>query len=250
MNRGIWNKWELKLGMGLVILSAVVYLIHYLIFRDAHHIFLYLVGDIAFVFIEVLLVTLVFHELLSQREKRQRLEKLNMVIGAFFSQVGFGLLRHFSDWDPKLDSIREQLQVNALWSEEKFDKVDTLLAKYEYRVDPARLDVEVLKAYLSDKLDFLLRLLENPNVLEHETFTSLLMAVFHLSEEIVARRNVSSLPEADLKHLAGDVNRVYGQLVDEWLRYMRYLRRNYPYLFSLAVRTNPFDESATAVVTS
>jgi len=229
MNRGIWNKWELKLGMGLVILSAVVYLIHYLIFRDAHHIFLYLVGDIAFVFIEVLLVTLVFHELLSQREKRQRLEKLNMV---------------------KLDSIREQLQVNALWSEEKFDKVDTLLAKYEYRVDPARLDVEVLKAYLSDKLDFLLRLLENPNVLEHETFTSLLMAVFHLSEEIVARRNVSSLPEADLKHLAGDVNRVYGQLVDEWLRYMRYLRRNYPYLFSLAVRTNPFDESATAVVTS
>jgi len=108
----------------------------------------------------------------------------------------------------------------------------------------------VLKAYLSDKLDFLLRLLENPNVLEHETFTSLLMAVFHLSEEIVARRNVSSLPEADLKHLAGDVNRVYGQLVDEWLRYMRYLRRNYPYLFSLAVRTNPFDESATAVVTS
>jgi hypothetical protein len=30
---------------------------------------------------------------------------------------------------------------------------------------------------------------------------------------------------------------------------MRYLKNNYPYLFSLAMRTNPFDQNATPVIT-
>jgi hypothetical protein len=29
---------------------------------------------------------------------------------------------------------------------------------------------------------------------------------------------------------------------------MHYLKDHYPYLFSLAVRTNPFDEQASAVI--
>ena len=57
-------------------------------FRDTHHIFIYLIGDIAFVFLEVLLVTLILHQLLRYREKKAMLNKLNMVIGAFFSEVG------------------------------------------------------------------------------------------------------------------------------------------------------------------
>jgi len=34
-----------------------------MIFTDAHHIFIYLVGDIAFVFIKVLLVTMIIHQM-------------------------------------------------------------------------------------------------------------------------------------------------------------------------------------------
>lgn len=37
-------------------------------------------------------------------------------------------------------------------------------------------------------------------------------------------------------------------LVMEWMANMRYLNSNYPYLFSLAMRTNPFDENASVVV--
>jgi hypothetical protein len=250
MNGNPFRKWQVKLGAILVALSAAVYLLHYAIFHDVHHIFLYLIGDIAFVFIEVLLVTLIIHELLNAREKKQRLEKLNMVIGAFFSEVGFGLLRHLSDWDSNLDSVRDQLQMTTLWTEENFDEVEMLLTRYKYGVDPERMDVATLKQYLASKLEFLLRLLENPNVLEHESFTNVLLAVFHLSEELVARRDLSTMPETDRHHLAGDANRVYGQLAASWLDYMRYLRRNYPYLFSLAVRTNPFDEAASPVVSA
>jgi len=56
------------------------------------------------------------------------------------------------------------------------------------------------------------------------------------------------LPPADLHHLSVDIQRVYALLVPEWLKYMSYLKDHYPYLFNLAMRTNPFDDSASVVV--
>ena len=58
--------------------------IHYSIFRDAHHIFIYMLGDIGFLFLDVLLVILFIEHILSRREKRSIMEKLNMVIGTSF----------------------------------------------------------------------------------------------------------------------------------------------------------------------
>jgi hypothetical protein len=72
--------------------------------------------------------------------------------------------------------------------------------------------------------------------------------VFHLAEELEAREDFSKLPASDLKHLEGDIKRAYTAITVEWLWYMDHLRRNYPYLFSLAVRTNPFDSSASVIV--
>ena len=47
-----------------------------------------------------------------------------------------------------------------------------------------------------------------------------------------------------------DIKRAYGLLTRQWLDYMQYLKNRYPFLFSLALRTNPFAESASAIVTS
>lgn len=240
--------WKLFLGVILVVLSALVYLLHYFIFRDSHHIFIYLVGDVAFVFIEVLLVTLIIHRLLTQRETRAKLEKLNMVIGTFFSEVGTELLIVFSDADPQLDRIRQKLIVNAAWSDTDFSRVSRELGNYDYDVDVQKLGLVELRRFLNERRDFLLRLLENPVLLEHESFTGLLRAVFHLVEELTHREDIQGLPDSDLQHLSGDVKRVYVLLVQQWLDYMKYLKGNYPFLFSLAMRTNPFDQTASAIV--
>ena len=85
-------------------------------------------------------------------------------------------------------------------------------------------------------------------MLEHESFTQLLRAVFHLTEELESRGKMTGLPESDYAHLAGDMKRVYILIVREWLDYMEHLKTNYPYLFSLAMRTNPFDRDASPVV--
>jgi hypothetical protein len=95
---------------------------------------------------------------------------------------------------------------------------------------------------------FLLALLGNPNLLEHDKFTDLLWAVFHLTDELVYREDFAGLPATDLQHLAQDLRRAFHLLVLEWLAYMQHLKQSYPYLFSLAIRTNPFDPDASPIV--
>lgn len=240
--------WPILLGLSLIVLSIILYLIHYAIFRDTHHIFIYMIGDIAFVPIEILLVTLIIHRLLNEREKRARLEKLNMVIGTFFSAVGTKLLTYFSDFDPGLDKIRNHLMVTNDWSEQEFLEVSQRLKNYDYKIDIDRVNLEELRSFLMEKKDLSIRMLENPTLLEHESFTELLRAVFHLSDELEFREDISQLPDTDYQHLANDIKRAYIQLVHEWIDYVKYLKGNYPYLFSLTMRMNPFDLEASPLV--
>jgi hypothetical protein len=236
------------LGILLILLSVFFYALHYAIFRDLHHIFLYLIGDIAFVFIEVLLVTLIIHQVLADREKRAMLRKLNMVIGAFFSEVGTPLLKHFGRFDCQADVLADRLRVDANWSHDRFGQMREALRTHEFQIGGRPEDLKALQEFVVAKRSFLLGLLENPNLLEHEEFTELLWAVFHLADELSHRKSVESLPETDRHHLGGDIKRAYSLLVREWLSHLEHLRTAYPYLFSLAVRTNPFDPDASVEV--
>ena len=239
---------QVLIGIALIFLSVSVYCIHYLVFRDAKHIFIYLIGDIAFAFFELFLVTLVIHGLLDYRDKKAMLNKLNMVIGAFYSEVGNKLMKLFSAFDPCSCDISKELVVRKEWSDKQFDDMRKNIAFYTCTIECKAADLAVLKNFLIGKRDFLLRLLENPNLLEHETFTDLLWAVFHLTEELENRTDFKDLPKTDHEHIAGDIKRAYAILIAEWLTYMKHLKSSYPYLFSLAMRINPFDPAADVTV--
>ena len=186
--------------------------------------------------------------LFTKREKQIRLEKLNMVIGVFFSEVGTKLLALFSNYDPNVDTIRKELIIQDNWTKQDFLVVSKRLKKYDYEVDMNKVDLEILQSFLLKKRDFLLRLLENSSLLEHESFTEFLRAVFHLTEELAYREDISKLPYSDKVHLVGDIKRAYNLIVSEWLDYMEHLKNNSPYLFSLAMRINPFDLNASPIV--
>ena len=240
--------WQIFLAIMLVVLSVFFYTIHFLIFRDAHHIFIYLIGDVAFVFLEVLLVTLVIHQLLGYREKKSMFNKLNMVIGVFFSEVGTELLKTFAAFDKKAAKITKRLVVTNDWSEKDFSKMYKDVKGHNCNIDVSRGELEEIKKTLKGKRNFLLNLLENPNLFEHESFTDLLWAVFHLTEELVYRKSLQGLSKADYEHLALDMERSYILLITEWLDYMGHLKSSYPYLFSLSMRTNPFDVNASVEI--
>jgi len=240
--------WQIRFALLLCLASALLYGVHFLVFRDAHHIAIYLLGDVAFVPIEVLLVTLIIHRVLTLREKRALLSKLNMVIGAFFSEVGTRLIARLSQFDPGTDAIGRDLVVTGDWRDDRFGEVALRLRGCGHELNSTRGDLRGLREFLLEKRPFFLRLLENPNLLEHDTFTDLLWAVFHLTEELAHRDDLRGLPDSDLAHLSGDMRRAYMLLIEEWLAYMRHLKGDYPYLFSLAMRTNPFDPAASPIV--
>jgi hypothetical protein len=242
------DKSQILFGISLVLLSAIFYFIHYAVFRDAHHIFIYLVGDVAFVFIEVLLVTLIIHQLLTYREKRALLKKMNMAIGSFYSEVGTGLLRIFSNFNLHSAEIQKDFIVEDDWTDQKFTSVNKTFKEYDHKIDCRKGNLNDLLDFLKSRRNFLINLLQNPNLLEHESFTNLLWAVFHLTEELENRADVGNLSETDCKHISGDIKRAYVLLISEWLQYMKHLRNDYPYLFSLAIRTNPFDPDASPEV--
>lgn len=240
--------WEVRLAVSLVLFSIIVYTLKFIMLGDPKNTYLYVFNALGFLPINVLLVTLILNKLLSVRAKRERLEKLNMVIGMFFSEMGTQLLTYISNHDPNLDKVKKQLIVSDRWSGREFSAVGERLKTYSYKVDMAGVDLAAIQCWLDRKKDFMLRLLENPVLLEHESFTELLRAVVHFTEELGHRKELTGLPASDLQHLGGDINRVYSHLAGQWLKYMQYLKDNYPFLFSLAMRTNPFDEKASPIV--
>jgi len=242
------SRWQFIMGVALLLLSLLLYIILFALFGDIRNILFYLLFNLAFLPIEVLLVTLILHELLSFRERQSRMDKMNMVIGAFFGQVGNRLLVIFTNADPKLDEIKKELVVEGRWSDEKFAEVNQELRRYKYNIELKQVDLNKLNLLLTGQREFLLRLLENQVLLEHESFSDLLWAVFHVSEELTCRKDLSRLIPSDAAHIASDIERAYAEVVSQWLDYMRHLKNNYPYLFSLAIRTNPFDDLASPEV--
>ena len=242
-------RWELVLVAGLVFVSFLLYAVHYALFHDLHHIQIFLVADLAFLPIEVILLTFVIHRLLESRERRERLEKLHMIVGIFFSEFGNRVLESYARLDPGLEEKRASVTVSDRWSDQDFSVLCDELSRHPYQVPVTEGDIRALGTLFLSGKDLLLRLYENPLLAEGEEFSEVLRSMIHLSNEIQRREGISPLPPSDLAHLSVDISRSYRGLALLWVEYMRGTRSAYPYLFSLAVRTNPFLSGGSPLVT-
>ena len=184
----------------------------------------------------------------NRREEAVRQQKVDMITGLFYSEMGNELLKSFIRFDSEIEKLQDILNISTEWEKEDYDRAHNLLEKQHLRIQVRQEDISALLRYLQKRSDLLLRLIENPILQERELFSELLRALFHLRDELMHRDDLLNLPGSDLKHLEIDISRVYKLLVFEWLRYIHYLKKNYGYLYSLAVRLNPFNPEATAVV--
>jgi voltage-gated potassium channel len=188
-----------------------------------------------------------FEIMLDRREKAERLRKVNMIIGVFFEEAGTSLLRMIAGWDQRAGEIRDRLAITAGWSDREFRVVSDTLREYPFQIERNRMERVELYRMLIQSRNIQIQLLQNPVLFEHDDFSNLLQAVFHLTEELSYRKGYENLPERDLDHLKGDTERVYRLLSHQWLGYMKHLKNHYPYLFSLAIRTNPFNKDASPI---
>jgi voltage-gated potassium channel len=184
----------------------------------------------------------------NRREEAIRQEKIDMISGLFFSEMGNKLLEQFSRFDPEVETLHENLRISEKWEDKDFYRIRKMLGARRISLSSHQGDLPVLLEYLQNKAGLLLRLIENPIIHDHESFSDLLRALFHLRDELLSRNDLVGLLDSDRKHLEGDIARAYVLLFSGWLRYIRYLKKNYGYLFSLAMRTNPFNPEATVVV--
>jgi hypothetical protein len=243
------TRWYLILGISLVIASSTVYLMEILIFHNVHDTFFYLFQDLAFVPVQVLLVMLILDKLLQKKEKESLMNKMNMMIGVFFNEVGTDLISFFIETEKNITSLRKEIIIDSAWNTKTFESGKKFFKSYNSDLEINQDLLMRMKEYLLKHRDCMLRLLENPNLLEHDKFTDLLWAVFHLTDELHHRTSFDRLPETDINHLKGDMSRAFKLIVIEWLDYMKHLKNSYPYLFSIAIRTNPFDTNARIEVT-
>jgi len=207
-------------------------------------IFVILAGVGSFIFVIANSIELT----LGRKEAIARKRKVNMIVGVFFSEAGIPLIRNLKDAVTSSEILNNSLLVQPDWAEQDFLAAKSSLINWNYDINIDKIDLVEIHLLLKGKRTLLVQLLQHPVLFEHEKFTDLLNAVFHLEEELSARDDFGQLPESDLNHLAGDTKRVVSLIVIQWLDYMFHLKTNYPYLFSLAVRTNPFSNSGSPVV--
>lgn len=134
------------------------------------------------------------------------------------------------------------MQINNKWTDRDFKNAKKIAEKHKTIFHVDKNNFAEMAELLKSKEDFLLRILENPTLIEHEQFTDLLRCIMHLREEFEEHTDFTAISDADYNHLKGDIERIYGYLIPQWLTFMQDLKNNYPYLFSLAARKNPFNK--------
>jgi len=232
-------KWELKLGIILIGTSFILYYIDYKLFGTASRIYDNILNQIAFLPIYVLFVSMVLEQVLYKKEKQTVISKMNMLVGLFFSEIGIELMKIILCYDKNLSQSGSSLLCTDEIFNGKYKFYIKKIKDYQPDIQTDNEQLISLKLFMEGKSEFLLQLMQNPNLLEHESFTELMLSVFHLLEELNIRDDFKEIE--DHKHLNIDIERAYLGLTREWLSYMKHLREEYPYHYSIKLRQNPFE---------
>ena len=248
------KRWKIKFSILMVVLIIIIYGSNYLVLGDPEHIISYIWTHLGFIPVDILVVAFLLDEIIEKKEKEAMLEKLDMLMSTFFSEVGNDLIAQLSTVN-KYKASTENLKSIKNWDDKDYE--NKLNELKNTNVDFSAMDIplenreeflENLRDLLVNKREFIINLINNPNLLEKEEFTNLINAILHLDEELEHRKDFALVNDADFGHLNGDMKRVYEKLVYEWVYYLRYLNKHYPYMIALIIRTNPFDEDADVYV--
>ncbi len=247
------KRWKIKFSILMIILIIIIYGSNYLVLGDPEHIISYIWTHLGFIPVDILVVAFILDEIIEKKEKEAMLEKLDMLMSTFFSEVGNDLIEQLSTAN-KYKASTENLSSIKNWNQDDFEnKLKELKSSsldFSADISPENREefLRTLTDTLSNKREFIVSLINNPNLLEKEEFTELINSILHLDEELEHRKDLSLVTDADFAHLNGDMQRVYDKLVYEWVYYLKYLHKHYPYMIALVVRTNPFDETAEVYV--
>lgn len=224
----------------LLCISVSFYFIQIFIFHDQRDTGFYLLQDLAFVPLQVIIVTVLIDQIVKNKERQDNLKKISVVIGAFFTETGVRAISNMACFNSNFKEISEKLSIGDGWTDKDFARAIKDLKEFDILIDSKSSDLNDLKEFIYSSKQNILSMFENPTLLEHNSFTDMLWALYHIYDELSYREDLNNISDEDLVHLSVDIKRCYTQIIVEWIYYMNHLKREYPYLYSLAVRKNPF----------
>lgn len=225
------KNYYIVVSLILIALSAIMFLIHYLIFGQFLNTVYYSLMNLCFIPINSLVVTLILDRLIDYKTKKERMEKLNMLIGLFFTEVGYNVLH--------LIVKADRNGKNYIISFNDLNKVMNQVQNHNYNINIEDVDLDEIMDVLLENSNLLVNLISNENIIEHEIFTDLLMSVIHLRDEIAFYKTDKN-NMLDFIHIKTDILRVYKNIAIQWVDYLKYLNKFYPFLYDNAIRLNPF----------
>ena len=241
------HRATILLAFGMIIVSCFVFKFQLDTFHRQGDTFFYLVQDLAFLPLDVLFVTLILERVLSWRDKLDKKRIIHVVISAFYSEMGTQTIRKLAFFQKDLPEIKQKILITPAWSLQNYDEVARDFKSDDFISESRSSDLQGLKDFMLKHKAYLLTVFQNNNLLEHATFTETLWSVYHLYEELISRPDLTNLPEADYLHLSVDISRCFKLILIEWVYYMKRLKKQYPYLYSLAIRKNPFFEEQVII---
>jgi len=229
----------LLLSISLVVLSALLYVLQLVLFPDPRSIWMGLLSQLAFLPLYYLFTTIVIDAALARRQREDQLRRVNVLVGVFFHEIGDALLARSMEYLAPADRDACSGRIGSAWQEADFAKARRAVEAARPRFELDERAFLELSGLLGAHRDGLLRLMQNPGLLEHESFTELLLSVFHLVDEFDHRPAPKAYSAADVAHLEGDLRRAYVLLRTQWLSYALHLKKEYPYLYALVLKTGP-----------
>ncbi len=139
------RRFLLVVGVVLVAMSVVLYAGNILVFHRNEDTFYYMWIDLAFIPLEVLIVGVIVERIISRREKGAIAQKLNMVIGAFFSELGTPLLAKLLPTMLGAAEIREHMHLKAAWKKSDFSGASHYARELKCEIDLSQVDLYELR---------------------------------------------------------------------------------------------------------
>lgn len=228
------------LGMLLFLFSAVLYFINFLLYGDAHHLLELFTEELAFMPVYVFITAVFAERMLSRSEKAEMSRRTNALVGTFYNEIGYDIVKKLIKFDRNSDMLRAKIAIDSGLDLPKVKEIRRFADTYNYGAPNGKDDILEIGELLSAKKDFMLIMMSNASLLEKDEFSELLLSVNHIHEALRTIDDISAISDDLVDHFHSDIEKAYRCLIRVWVSYLSLIEKEDPYLYMLAIGKNPF----------
>lgn len=196
--------------------------------------------ELAFMPVYVFITAVFAERMLSRSEKAEMSRRTNALVGTFYNEIGYDIIKKLIKFDSNSDTLRNKISIDSGLDSPKVKAIHRLAETYTYGSPKDKEDILEIGELLAAKKDFMLIMMSNASLLEKDEFSELLLSVNHIHEALKTIDDISAMSDDLVDHFHSDIEKAYRCLIGVWVSYLSFIKNEDPYLYILAVAKNPF----------